>query len=136
GEWTLTGTKTAVPYAPESDALLVSAMTPDGVGVFGVSTPDAEVVRQGGTDHRSIGTVALDHVRVGPDSRLGGDGVDGAEGADGAGGSGGSGAASGHDVLERILSRGTVGVCAEQFGILERALELTSAYAREREQFG
>ena len=34
------------------------------------------------------------------------------------------------------MSRGTVGVCAVQAGVLERALELTAEYARSREQFG
>ena len=31
--------------------------------------------------------------------------------------------------------RGTVGVCAQQLGVVERALELTAAYAAERKQF-
>jgi alkylation response protein AidB-like acyl-CoA dehydrogenase len=39
-------------------------------------------------------------------------------------------------VLPWLIERYTVGVCAHQLGVLERALELTAAYAREREQFG
>lgn len=116
GAWVLTGSKTAVPYAPESSAILVSATAPDGVGVFVVPTSDVSVTRQEGTDHRSIGLVELNGVRVDPSARLGGDG-------------------SGAEVLRHIIDRGTVGVCAEQFGVLERSLEMTSAYAREREQF-
>jgi acyl-CoA dehydrogenase len=34
------------------------------------------------------------------------------------------------------VSRGTVGLRAQQFGVVERALELTSAYAKSRMQFG
>ncbi len=35
-----------------------------------------------------------------------------------------------------LVARGTVGLCALQLGVVERALELTSAYARNRVQFG
>jgi len=37
---------------------------------------------------------------------------------------------------QTLLQRATVGVCAQQLGVLERALEMTAAYARERVQFG
>jgi alkylation response protein AidB-like acyl-CoA dehydrogenase len=39
-------------------------------------------------------------------------------------------------VVEWLVTRATVGLCALQLGVLERALELTSAYARDRVQFG
>jgi hypothetical protein len=35
-----------------------------------------------------------------------------------------------------LLRRATVGVCAQQLGVLERALEMTVTYASERVQFG
>jgi 3-oxocholest-4-en-26-oyl-CoA dehydrogenase beta subunit len=35
-----------------------------------------------------------------------------------------------------LTGRATVGLCAHQLGVTERALELTSEYARSREQFG
>jgi len=35
-----------------------------------------------------------------------------------------------------LLRRATIGVCAQQLGVLERALEMTAAYASERVQFG
>ncbi|MER5394685.1 acyl-CoA dehydrogenase, partial [Saccharopolyspora sp. NPDC002686] len=43
-----------------------------------------------------------------------------------------------HDrsVLDWLLARATVGMCAHQVGVISRALELTSEYARERVQFG
>ena len=34
------------------------------------------------------------------------------------------------------MARGTVGLCAMQAGVIERALELTAEYARNRVQFG
>jgi alkylation response protein AidB-like acyl-CoA dehydrogenase len=42
----------------------------------------------------------------------------------------------GADVLDWLITRNTVGLCAVQLGVLERALELTVAYARDRVQFG
>ena len=35
-----------------------------------------------------------------------------------------------------LLAHATVGLCALQFGVIERALELTAEYARSRVQFG
>ena len=42
----------------------------------------------------------------------------------------------GAPVADWLVSRGTVGLCAMQAGVLERALELTAEYARNRVQFG
>ena len=42
----------------------------------------------------------------------------------------------GAQVADWLVARGTVGLCAVQAGILERALELTAEYARNRVQFG
>jgi alkylation response protein AidB-like acyl-CoA dehydrogenase len=42
----------------------------------------------------------------------------------------------GADVVHWLVARCTVGRCALQLGVLERALELTAEYARERQQFG
>ena len=39
-------------------------------------------------------------------------------------------------MLDWLTTRATVGLAAYQLGVLERALELTAEYAREREQFG
>lgn len=118
--WVLTGAKTTVPFANECETMLVTAATSDsptsGITVFAVPATEVAVTRLDGTDHRSIGFVEFDAVRLPASARLGEPG-------------------QGRAVLERILDRGTVGLCAEQFGILARSIELTSAYAREREQF-
>jgi len=42
----------------------------------------------------------------------------------------------GSQVTGWLVARGTVGLCALQAGVLERALELTAEYARNRVQFG
>ena len=39
--------------------------------------------------------------------------------------------AAGAEITDWLVSRGTVGLCALQLGVLERALELTSEYAQE-----
>ena len=44
--------------------------------------------------------------------------------------------AAGHEITGWLVARGTVGLCALQLGVLERALELTAEYARTRVQFG
>ena len=42
----------------------------------------------------------------------------------------------GPEVADWLVSRATVGLCAVQSGVLERALELTAEHARSRVQFG
>ena len=116
GRWILNGAKTTVAAAPLAQMLLVPATTQDGVAVFVVDAADVAIERQVGTDRRSLGSVTLSEVSVAQDQLLGS--VD-----------------DGARVLDYLLSRGAVGLCAEQLGILERSLELTSEYAREREQF-
>ncbi|WP_024793556.1 acyl-CoA dehydrogenase family protein [Tomitella biformata] len=116
GRWILNGAKTTVPAAPLAQAVLIPATTPDGVAVFVVDAADLAIERQVGTDFRSLGSITLADVAVSQDRLLGT-------------------VADGAAVLDRLLDYATVGLCAEQFGILERSLELTSEYAREREQF-
>ncbi|QDQ96826.1 acyl-CoA dehydrogenase family protein [Tomitella fengzijianii] len=128
GHWVLSGGKTAVPFADECEAMLVPATLVGAdrdqgpVGVFVVPATEVRITRQDGTDHSSLAAVDLEAVTVPDGARLGA--VDG-PGPD----------ADGQAVLTRILQHGTVGLCAQQFGVLERSLELTAEYAREREQF-
>jgi alkylation response protein AidB-like acyl-CoA dehydrogenase len=42
----------------------------------------------------------------------------------------------GSEIGDWLVARATVGICATQLGIAERALELTAEHARTREQFG
>jgi alkylation response protein AidB-like acyl-CoA dehydrogenase len=113
--WQLTGSKAAVPDGMRAGLFLVPASTDDGVRVFLARPSDAGFGRepQVVVDGNQEATLDLSAVRVGADDVLG-------EG----------------DVLAWLLARSTVALCAHQLGVLERALELTAAYAREREQFG
>jgi 3-oxocholest-4-en-26-oyl-CoA dehydrogenase beta subunit len=115
GRWVLSGVKTAVPAAPSADLFLVPAAVPDGTAVFLVSPSDdgVGVEPQRLTDFAEAGRVVLDGVVLDEDRVLGG--------AEAAG---------------WLVSRATVGLCAVQSGVIDRALELTAEHARSRVQFG
>jgi 3-oxocholest-4-en-26-oyl-CoA dehydrogenase beta subunit len=114
-QWVLTGVKTAVEAAPEADLFLVPCASPDGVLVFLVTPSDAgvRVEPQRLTDFGSAGRVVLDGCVLDDDRVLGGDGVS-----------------------DWLVARATVGLCAVQSGVIERALELTAEYAKSRVAFG
>jgi acyl-CoA dehydrogenase len=115
GAWRLTGSKALVPSAFVADVILVPATTSDGPAVFVVRPSDDGVTieRQVLVDGDTAASLELTGVRVSEADRLGG-----------------------ADVLDWLIARATVALSAYQVGVLERALELTAAYAREREQFG
>lgn len=115
----LTGTKTAVPAGGVAGALLVPATTERGpvVVVVDPGDPGVTVRRQHVVDFDSEAHVELDGVELGAD-RILGDPESGAE------------------VLDWLLARATLGLCAVQLGTIERAVELTAEHARDRVQFG
>jgi acyl-CoA dehydrogenase len=119
GRWRLSGVKTAVPAAAGADLMLVPASAGDEVMVFLVEPADAGVTvqPQALTDGADAGRLILDGVPLDDGRVLGGP-------------------RQGAEVAGWLAARGTVGLCAEQAGIVERALELTAEYARAREQFG
>src|SRR5260370_682619 len=119
GRWLLTGTKTAVPVGPRADLMLVPAATAQGITVFLVAPGDHGVVVQAQqmTDGDAAGRLELAEVEL-PDDRVLGSPAAGAE------------------ITDWLVSHGTVGLCAQQLGVVERALELTSAHANSRMQFG
>ncbi|WP_158882594.1 acyl-CoA dehydrogenase family protein [Amycolatopsis anabasis] len=114
--WRLSGAQTAVPFGAFADGFLVPAATADGIAVFLVAAdaPGVAVSAQRTVDHADAALVELAAVEAGPDAVLGepGAGVD-----------------------EWLRLRGTVGLCALQLGVLERALHATAEYAKERKQF-
>ncbi|MCT7657775.1 acyl-CoA dehydrogenase family protein [Mycobacterium deserti] len=113
----LTGTRTQVAYGPIAQAFLVPAETDSGIRVFVVAAADSGVTVSSlsTTGHGSIGHLELQGVELGADRIVGGD--------------------QGDAVAAWLTTRGTLGRSAFQLGVLERALELTAEYAREREQF-
>jgi alkylation response protein AidB-like acyl-CoA dehydrogenase len=110
----LTGTRTQVFYGPVADAFLVPAETDSGTKVFVVAKDDAgvSVTPLNTTGHGSIGHLQCHGVELGADRIIGGE-----------------------DVVSWLITHTALGRSAFQLGVLERALELTAEYAREREQF-
>ncbi|MBV8928154.1 MAG: acyl-CoA/acyl-ACP dehydrogenase [Mycobacteriaceae bacterium] len=110
----LTGTRTQVGYAPVADAFLVPAETDSGTVVFLVAAdfPGVSVTTLDTTGHGCVGHLELQGAEVDAGNALAGD-----------------------DVVGWLTTRQTLGQTAFQLGVLERALELTAEYAREREQF-
>ncbi len=121
GGWLLSGVKTAVPALPSAGLALVPASSPDGVMVFLVDPADAGVTVQAqsltGGGYGAAGRLVLEGVALDDGRVLGGPG-------------------QGARVAGWLAARATVGLCAVQAGVVERALELTAGYARTREQFG
>lgn len=110
----LTGARTQVAYGPVADAFLVPAETGSGTAVFLVAAddPGVTVTSLETTGLGSVGHLELNGVELGAD-RLVGD----------------------QEVLDWLRTGALLGRSAFQLGVLERALELTASYAREREQF-
>jgi 3-oxocholest-4-en-26-oyl-CoA dehydrogenase beta subunit len=119
GGWRLAGTKTAVPAALRAGLILVPAATAHGVTVFLVAPDDPGVVLQPQqlVDGDTAGRLELAGVEL-PGERVLGSLEDGAQ------------------ITGWLADRATVGLCAQQLGILDRALELTSEYAKNRVAFG
>jgi len=120
GALVLDGTKRAVPGAAAADRMLVPASDERGVGIYlvdpkavGVSAT-AAITSTG----EPLSDVTLSGVRVDEAARLGGAGCDGAA------------------VLRWLAPRALVAIAALQVGVSDRALHMTSGYAKERVQFG
>jgi alkylation response protein AidB-like acyl-CoA dehydrogenase len=108
----LTGSRTQVSYGPVADAFLVPAETDSGTKVFLIGKDDAGVTVTS-LDTTGNGSVAhLELHGAETDRIVGGD-----------------------EVVGWLATHGALGRSAYQLGVLDRALELTAQYAREREQF-
>ncbi|MGV9364344.1 acyl-CoA dehydrogenase family protein [Amycolatopsis sp. NPDC003731] len=101
----VSGAQTAVPFGAFAHGFLVA--TSAEVFLVDASASGVTVRPQQTTDHADAALLELSDV---PGVPLG-------------------------DIGEWLRLRGTVGVCAQQLGVVERALELTAAYAAERKQF-
>ncbi|MEZ0580692.1 acyl-CoA dehydrogenase family protein [Nocardioides sp. MH1] len=114
----LTGTKTLVRAGMSADALLVTATGPDGPTVHLVDPTASGVDRQAQrtSDGDAAALITLDHA---PGTRVV---IEGGSGQD--------------SPVRRLHQLLTVTAAAEQLGVTEGALALTSSYAKTREQFG
>jgi alkylation response protein AidB-like acyl-CoA dehydrogenase len=115
--WHLRGRKAGVLHAPMARWLLVTARTPDGVGVFLVDR-EADGVRLHSwrsVDGQHAADIEFDML-LGGASRLG----------DG----------DAREALDVALDRGIAALCADALGVLDRILAATVQYTRDRVQFG
>jgi 3-oxocholest-4-en-26-oyl-CoA dehydrogenase beta subunit len=110
--WTLNGVKTLVPAGTRADLLLVTATTPSGPGVFLVEPASHGVTMQ--PQQTSDGDLAARVELIDAPGEPLGDA----------------------DAAARLGQLLVLAACAEQLGVSEGALALTSAYAKQREQFG
>src|SRR5581483_5169201 len=116
----LHGVKTCVPHASSARWILVPARTADNslsVFLVGADADGVTMEEQRTTNHDRQFRLSLDGVAVRDDDLLGG-------------------AGAGREVLNWMLDRAPVGLCAMQLGVTERALELTADYTKTRQQFG
>lgn len=113
--WLLDGAKEIVPAAQLANAIVVSAQTDGGPGLFVVETAaeGVDVTPVSTTDGEPFADVELTGA-VG--RRLT--------------------EHDGTDIVAGLYTRALVGLCAIQIGVAERALKLAAAYTTEREQFG
>jgi alkylation response protein AidB-like acyl-CoA dehydrogenase len=119
GGWRIYGAKSVVVAAPWATTLLVSATSPSGTSLFAVDPTAAGVTLHPyrTIDGRRAADVRLDGVQVGTDALLGGEGA----------------------ALPAVEAAGVATIaalCAEALGVMQRILDDTIAYTRERRQFG
>jgi alkylation response protein AidB-like acyl-CoA dehydrogenase len=115
GTWRLEGCKELVPAAQLAAAIVVSAQTDEGPGLFVVDT------RADGVDITAVQTTNGE-----PHADVELAGAVGRRLAE----------REGADIVGSLYSRALVGLCAIQIGVAERALKLAASYTSEREQFG
>jgi len=118
--WRLHGDKEFVLGGHQAHAFVVSARTPDGLGLFVVEPDGPGVERQPlrTIDGQGAARLRLQGATVGDEHRLG---------------EPGPGALA---VLERVLDLGAAAACAEGLGVAQAMLDMTIKHLKERRQFG
>lgn len=121
GEYLIDGDKILVLDGPSADAFIISARDSRNGAVLlfllSSETPGLTIEPYRLIDSRPAATLHLKRVRVTPDQLV---------------------AAPDKclELLEDVMDRATVGLCAEMLGGMQQAFDMTVAYLREREQFG
>ena len=125
GGYALSGTKLFVPEAHTADLLVVAGRAPGSKGAEGVTLFLVDARAPGVTttllktmdQTRKLCEVVLHDVSVPAEHVLGAPG-------------------QGWKLLDRVVDRGKVGLCAEMCGGAQKVLEMSVEYAKVREQFG
>jgi len=125
-DYVITGTKSWISHAGHADYYTLFARTSDdggrGLSCFHVPADAqgltfAEPERKMGLHCDTVGQVIFDGVRLAAHHRIGQEG-------------------QGMSIALAALEAGRLGIAAAATGLAQRALEVSSAYAAEREQFG
>jgi alkylation response protein AidB-like acyl-CoA dehydrogenase len=119
--WRLSGSHTFVPYGPIADLALLEAALPQGgrglfvvpAGADGITWVDLQVMDRSAPQYE----MTLEAVTVASEASI-------------------SAAEDAGPVIDLLLDEWRAALCAESLGVGERLLELTVAYAKDREQFG
>ena len=119
GDWIVAGEKLCVLHGDSADRLVVSACTTDDrIELFVIDAAAAGITRRGypTQDGLRAADIKLNDVRISEDSRLSG--------------------ADGLATIRRVIDEATAAICAEAVGTMERALDITVEYLKQRKQFG
>lgn len=117
--WRLTGTKVAVPFGAQAQAILVTARTEAGPALF-LLEPGAENVRiepQQTTHGEPAALIRFENTPVGGDAVIGA-------------------SDEGSAIVTALVQRGQVALAQRQVGVAAEALRRTAAYSSGRVQFG
>jgi acyl-CoA dehydrogenase len=125
GGWKINGEKIQVLDAHVADVIIVPARTAggsrdaEGVTLFVLrsDTPGLTITRQARVDDRNAALVRLENVAAAADSVVGEVG-------------------GGYPLLQRVVDRASIGLCAEMLGSMVAAFEATIEYLKTRVQFG
>jgi alkylation response protein AidB-like acyl-CoA dehydrogenase len=118
--WRLDGLKVAVPHAPLTDRIVITATTGENAtGLFLLDPQGSGVdVESARSTHRELqGHITLDGAVVSEDDVLGDP-------------------TTGNEELEFLYRHALACMCATGVGVLEEAVRITAAYISERQQFG
>lgn len=117
--WTLDGAKSVVLHGDSADRLIVSARMDDGrIGLFVVEASAPGIARRGypTQDGLRAADVTFTGVKVAESCRLAG--------------------ADGLATVLTVVDEALAALCAEAVGTMERALDITVEYLKQRKQFG
>ncbi|MDT0455816.1 acyl-CoA dehydrogenase family protein [Streptomyces sp. DSM 41527] len=115
-DWIFDGVQTAVPWARNTDRILLPAHTPDGHAVLALvprTHPGVTLDDQISTTGERLAEVRLDSVRLSHQETI-----------------------TDPDAWELLRNVLTTGTCALALGLGERVLAMTGDYTSKREQFG
>jgi alkylation response protein AidB-like acyl-CoA dehydrogenase len=116
--WRLTGTKVAVPFGAQAQAMLVTARTEAGPALFLVEPGEGvRIEPQQSTSGEPQALVVFEDAPLGGEAMLGGSG-------------------EGETIVTALVQRGQVALAQRQVGVAAEALRRTAAYSSGRIQFG